>query len=377
MRGAAFIVRRSRRDRRRRVRASSLGLLACLLAACGGSAATAPCGTQEPIATICGFQNPEDLEPIASAGLLLVSNMRHRSNEAPGFIAAYLPREDRVVRLWPAAARPAPADVSSDAFGDPTCPGAPPADGFFPHGLTSYVHGEHVLVLAAAHAFDDRGREAVEVFELSGRGADARLTWRACIPAPPNVQINDLAVARDGAIFASNYQPSPSLRHTILAQLFGSNTGYLLAWTRDGGWRKVAGTDASLANGVAVSRDGKMVFFAESMTGRVHRLPRANDGGAIAVEVEGNPDNLMWSERKTLLVASHTSGARFGLCLLGWRPCRTAWSVFELDPATLTVRTVLEHDGSTLGAVATAAQMGNALYLGSVFGDRIGRVRLR
>jgi hypothetical protein len=139
----------------------------------------------------------------------------------------------------------------------------------------------------------------------------------------------------------------------------------------------MAGTESALANGVALSRDATMLFYTESMTGQLHRLPLDGRGGAISVDVEGNPDNLSWTKRGTLLVASHTSGYGFGLCLLGKRPCMTSWAVFEIDPRTLVVSKVLAHDGRLVGAVSTALQVGNSLLLGSVYDDRIGIVEIR
>ena len=51
--------------------------------------------------------------------------------------------------------------------------------------------------------------------------------------------------------------------------------------------------------------------------------------------------------------------------------------MFEVDPRTLTVREVMSHDGSLLGAVSSALQVGDDLLLGSIFDDRIGIVEVR
>ena len=145
----------------------------------------------------------------------------------------------------------------------------------------------------------------------------------------------------------------------------------------NGGWQHVPGTSSALANGVAVSSDGQMLFYTESVTGLVHRLPLGAGGGAISVQIEGNPDNLSWTDHGRLLVTSHTAGTHFGICLLGKRPCETSWAVFEIDPLTLVVHKIFEHDGTQLGAVSSAAQVGSELVLGSVFDDRIGLLAVR
>jgi hypothetical protein len=51
--------------------------------------------------------------------------------------------------------------------------------------------------------------------------------------------------------------------------------------------------------------------------------------------------------------------------------------VFEIDPSTLAMKKILSHDGSLLGAVSTALQVGDDLLLGSIFDDRIGIVEVQ
>jgi hypothetical protein len=96
--------------------------------------------------------------------------------------------------------------------------------------------------------------------------------------------------------------------------------------------------------------------------------------GAVDVAIEGAPDNLTWTDRGTLLLASHTAGAGFMLCVLGRSPCRSSWAVYEIDPNTLVVSEVIKHSGDTVGAVATALEIKGTLLLSSVFDDRIGYV---
>jgi hypothetical protein len=75
-----------------------------------------------------------------------------------------------------------------------------------------------------------------------------------------------------------------------------------------------------------------------------------------------------------LLIATHTGGAAFMLCRFGRLPCATSWEVWEMDPETLAMHKVIAHDGSIVGAIATALEVDGVLYLGSVFDDRIGVV---
>jgi hypothetical protein len=364
----------------KRVFGSGLALVCIGLPACGGTPrpdCAPPAGIGE-IGTICGFQGPEDLEYVRKVGLVVVSNMRHggRLGSGGGFLAAFEPGvEPTVVRLWPTSDPPA-ADPSPD-LGDPACTEPPPATGFAPHGLTSrLVDGHRQLLYVVGHRGSRGSREAVEIFEMRGRGADTVLEWKACVPTPGRIQANDVALTPDGDIVISNYQPSGSMRHMILAALLRRPTGDVRTWNHGDGWQIVPGTEALMANGVAVTRRGENVLFAETMTGKLHRVPIAGGGGGISIEIGGNPDNLTRTPRDTLLLATHTQGAAFMLCMFGRAPCTTSWIVTEIDPDTLATRDVLTHDGAIVGAVATALEVDDLLFLGSVFDDRVGVVRL-
>jgi len=233
-----------------------------------------------------------------------------------------------------------------------------------------------VLLYVAAHQVGGRSREAIEIFELSGRGIDASVVWKACIPTANAIQANDVALTPESTVVVSNYQPDGGIRHTIFSALFGTRTGNVMEWSHDGGWRTIPATEARLANGVAIARRGETVLYAETMSGRIHRVPIAGGGGGIDVEIGGNPDNFTRTPRGTLLIATHTGGAGFMLCRFGRTPCTTSWAVYEVDPDTLATHKVLEHDGSVVGAVATALEVDGRLFLGSVFDDRVGVMKI-
>ncbi len=360
----------------KRLLATFLAALVPVAAACGRTAERPACSDSGEIATVCGFANPEDLEYVPAARLVLVSNMRadgrkHRG----GYISGLFPGTHSIVRLWPPAAG---ATAAPDPeLGDEACPGPPDPGAYYPHGITSARREGRTFVYVVTHRGKAGGREAIDVFELTGVGIRARMEWKACIPTDGGVQSNDLAVAPDGTIVAANYQPDGSLLNTVLAATLGTTTGDVMTWRRGEGWHHLPGTESAMANGIALSADGEMLFYTETITGLLHRRPLRTNSGAISIEIGGNPDNLTWTRRGTLLVATHTAGPRFLLCSLGRQPCRTSWAVKEVDPDTLEVRPVLEHDGRLIGAVATALEVDGYIYLGSVFDDRIGVVPAR
>ncbi len=332
------------------------------------------------VGSICGFHAPEDVELVSGADLLVVSEM-HGSGGGPGALAGIsleaaargtaTPR-----RLWPLDAAdgegPGPGVPLA---GDPACDTPPAPDAFSPHGLASVLLPRGPWRLAVV---SHSPREAIELFDLSGRGADAIVRWRGCVPLPPGTAGNDVAFTRERGLVVSNFVPSAhGVRGLLwtLAAGAGMPSGDLLVWSRDEGWSHVRGTRAAGPNGVAAAPDGRFLFYAETGRGRVVRVPRAGlaPGEAPAVaRIGGRPDNLSWTSSGTLLAVTHTDAPAFLACAFGRSPCRSGWALVEVDPTTLHVTPYLRHDGSAVGAVSSAAQWGRSFFFGAVFDDRIG-----
>jgi hypothetical protein len=352
-----------------------LVVVAAVASACGQGPPRPSCGTRGgPIATLCGFENPEDIEYVMDADLLVASNMRFDGRDEAdairgGYLSGHAPAAGATHRLWPDAKAETTPDPS---LGDPVCMTPPPAGVLYPHGITSVTRDGRPLIYAIGHQGEAGGREAVEIFEVVGRGRAARVIWRACVPMRPRVMGNDIAIAPDGEIIVSNYQPSVSLWPLIKANVLGLSTGEIQAWSRDRGWRTIPGTEAGLPNGVAASADGRFVYYSETATGLVYRISRDGSGEKLSVDIGGKPDNFAWSGRGTLLVATHTDGIGVVACAFGRSPCRTAWEVYELNPTSMEAKLFLAGDGEVLGAMSTPAVVGPMLYLASIFDDRIG-----
>lgn len=359
--------------------------LLALALACAGSP-RGPCLPDPPpgtLGSVCGFQNPEDVEAIPKLGLLLVSQLRSVDGERPGSIAA-LPIDSagrplgEPRRLWPsprfgAAQRP-------PLLGDPECRTPPDPASFAPHGIHALPPDASGVVRVAAVGHGDR--EALELFYLEGPGDTATLNWAGCVPLPETTVGNDVVFEADGAVVVSNYMPAAGglgmVYHSLRSAL-GASTGNLMRWSRSEGWRDLPGSEARTPNGLASSADGSL-FYAETGAGFVSRIPQQGLApGRLPERVEtgGNPDNLSWGPEGKLLVVVHTDGVAFFGCALGGRPCETGWVLFEIDPVTLEARELLRHSGEVVGAAASAAAVGERIYLGAVFDDRIAVWRPR
>lgn len=364
--------------RRGIVAALASGLAWVVVSGCRG--AGNPRGVCDPlpapgqVGSVCGFRNPEDVELVAPAGVLFVSQMAPFFGGGGGSLAAVtldsLEAGTPLVRtLWPVAGeQPQPAAAPA---GDLGCTTPPAADSFAPHGLASAVSADGTIRLAVVtHA----PREAVELFDVEGSGEATRLAWRGCVPLPPRTSGNDLVLRPDGSLAVANYLPSfggVSGALWMLVSSLGVRSGDVITWSPKRGWIHLPGSAARGANGVALDEETSVLWFTETGASRVARVdPRGAD--SVRGPIEGAPDNLSWTSRRTLVTATHLSASAFLACAAGRLPCRAPWALVEIDPETLATTVLVRHDGAVVGAATGAVEWRGRFYLGAVFDDRLG-----
>jgi hypothetical protein len=118
---------------------------------------------------------------------------------------------------------------------------------------------------------------------------------------------------------------------------------------------------------------GAELAVAFTGSGSVRLQPLAPSGGPTReIEVGGHPDNLSLSSRGTLLALVHSSGLASLRCRFGALPCTSPWKLMEIEPVAGLASQRFAHDGSLIGGVASVAEVGERLYFGAVFDDRIG-----
>jgi len=362
----------------------SLLLAAALAVACSGGVPRGPCQPAPPagvLGSVCGFENPEDVAWVPAARLLLVSQMRHPGDAMGGSLSALTlgPAGEPIApprRLWP------PSDAAADGereapapSGNSTCTAPPGAAGFSPHGLAAGAPGPggEIPVAVLGHGV----REAVELFALRGAGEAATLRWKGCVRLPANATGNDVWLGEDGALWVTNYQPAVGgLRgfyYTIVGGL-GLPTGEVLRW-RSSRWESIPGTRGANPNGLVLMPGGETLAVAFTGAGSVGLRPLAPEAGSPRdIEIDGHPDNLALSSRTTLLALVHTSGLASLRCRLGARPCTSPGKLIEIDPATGVASERFSHDGSRIGGLSSVTEVGDRLYFGAVYDDRIGVV---
>jgi len=333
------------------------------------------------VATLCGFENPADVENAAGAGLLLVSQRRRERDGSGGSIMALTVSRSgpsRPWRIWPTG------DVKKDIgrkrglplLGDREC-GAPPSSASFsPLGLAARSDLIKGVVRVAVVSTGERS--AVDLFDVVGRGHRARMIWRGCVRLPTNLAGNDVALmGAQEFVVASDTRIARGLdgAYYRVFQRFGSTTGHLALWKRGKGWSALAGTVGPTVSGVALIDGGSTVLFSEGNTGEIKRLAWKRNALRTTrerVHVGGRPDNLSIGADGNALLITHLNSVASDLCKLGNLSCRSDWSLIEIDPRTMEPRQLLRHNGSAVGEVTSVAQMGGYYFFGAAFDDRIG-----
>jgi hypothetical protein len=332
------------------------------------------CGSVDPIVScdavgdatpLCGFQNPEDLALLPDRRHVIVSEYGDGGSR-PGRISLLDLESGRHETLF-AGGEP----VAPGPWGAPDCEG-PPTHAFSPHGIHLSPRPDGALqLLVVQHG----GRESVEMFQVVPEGNRFALVWRGCALAPDQSALNDVVALPEGGFLATRMVGVPL--GYVRAALFGSDSGWVVAWTRDGGFSEVPGTRAALPNGIALSADGAKIFLNATLGNEVRRIDRRT-GAVEASAAVPLPDNSTWSRDGRLLVASLRGTFReiVGCSGLEHGSCPAAFAIVALDPGTLATEVVYQGGrGTPSGAGTVGLETDAGLLIGTFAGDRIVRVQ--
>ena len=345
-------------------RSAAWALCALLAAiACGSVEPIVSCDAVGTASPLCGFQNPEDLALLPDGPHVLVSEYGDGGTRAGRIALLDLASGQREI-LFEGGEPTAPGP-----WGAADCEGPPTAE-FSPHGihLSRRADGAWQL-LVVQHG----GRESVEMFQLLPGDTGPALVWRGCALAPDASPLNDVVAVPEGGFLATRMVGVP-LGYARAAML-GSDSGWVYAWTREGGFSEVPGTRAALPNGIELSPDGEKIFLNATLGNEVRRVDRRT--GAVEARAEVPlPDNSTWTRDGRLLVASLRTTFReiVGCSGLERGSCPAAFAIVALDPATMATEVVYEGGRDTpSGAGTVGLEVGGDLLIGTFAGDRIVR----
>jgi hypothetical protein len=324
-------------------------VLAIRVAAQGPAPAATPCDSVSAVTLVCGQQGPEDLYALPGSQWVVAS--AYSGTGGINLIRV----SDRSSTPW------YPSGTSKrqyDARKYPGCPGPPDAASglrFTTHGLwLEPGTGNNRRLYVVGHG----SRESIEVFTVDMSGASPALTWIGCVIAPDPIGLNSVVGLPDGGFIASNFLPRGLPAAETQKMMAGEKNGELWEWHAAGGWQKVPGSEASGANGLELSEDGKTLYVAAWGSQSFFRLSR----GKTPVDRQEIPlgfrvDNLHRARDGSLLAAGQGQGTS---------------DVVKIEPKTLAVTKVLQRrDDAAFRGGTVAAEVGDRLWIGSFGGDRI------
>jgi hypothetical protein len=345
-----------------------LGLAAVVLAASSVSAQP-PAQTPPPPCTtgadfVCGQRAPEDLVVVPGAQYVIAG-----AYAGAGGLFVIRASDKTSTLAYPSPNVAARFDQKAYAG----CPGAPDAAAqakFQTHGLSlqpgnNNVHRLYVVLHGP--------RESIEVFEVdarpstvlgAGKGTPA-LTWIGCVVAPMPIGLNSVRWLPDGGFIATNFLPRGGAPDAFKRLQAGERNGELWEWHVASGWQKVPDSEASGANGLEISEDGRTLYVAAWGSQSFFRLSRGQAKPAREeVKLGFMVDNIRWAADGTLLATGQISP--FG------GSADPATVVVKVDPKTLAVREILRKANTPAFSNGTVAvEVGKELWVGSFRGDRI------
>jgi hypothetical protein len=340
--------------------------VACVTASVMAGAQTpkpAPCTPSGGLSFVCGIQNAEDLVLVPNTRWLIASGM------APGSGLHAVDTQAKTSRVifgvGTAATRPDRARYAS-------CPGPADPKAMVLHGLSLRPAAAGRYTVYATH---HGPRESIEVFEIAMGGAAPTATWIGCVLMPNGMAANSVASFSDGSLLATVLIMPGKTFEDAFAQ---RNTGAVFAWKPgDKTFEMLPGTELSANNGIETSPDDREFYVASTTTKRIHAYARARPGAILrtAQLKEIGPDNVRWTADNRLI----TAGMIDDEAACGGPPkseegirCPRGYVAVTIDPKTMAVTEIARGPRTpAFTGHAIAMRVGNELWLGSFFADRV------
>src|SRR5262245_20130788 len=318
---------------------------------------------------VCGVQNAEDLVVVPNSRWMVASGM------APGSGLHIVDTQAKTVRnLYAVGGANARADKTKYA----ACPGPLDAKQAVLHGLAlrPAANGRYTV-----YATNHGGRESVEVFELDTSGATPSATWIGCVVTPDKMALNSVAAFTDGSLVATVLILPGKTFEDAFAQ---RNTGVVLAWKPgDKTFQTLPGTELPANNGIETSPDDREFYVASTTTKRIIAFSRNAPYKPLrtAQLKEFGPDNVRWTADNRLI----TAGMIDNEPACGGAPkteegirCPRGYVAVTIDPKTMAVTEIARGPATpSFTGTAIAMRVGDDVWLGSFFADRLAYRRLK
>ena len=356
--------------------ASFVWLTAASLLLAQGANQPPGCAPAGGLSFVCGIVNGEDLVLVPNSSWLLASGM------APGTGLHAVDTKAKTVRtLYGGATAAARADRTRFA----NCPGPLDPKQMVLHGLSlrpgmarsgaaeagSSPNARNYTVYATNHG----GRESIEVFDVATSGGAPVATWVGCVVLPKGLAANSVAAFTDGSLLATVLIMPGKTFEDAFAQ---RPTGIVLAWKPgEATFRQLPGTELSANNGIETSPDDREFYVASTTTKRIIAYARDKPGVPLrtAQLKDFGPDNVRWMADGTLISAgvidNEPSCGGPPKTEAGIR-CPRGFVAVSINPRTMAVTEIARGPATpAFTGTAIAMRVGNELWLGSFFADRL------
>lgn len=329
------------------------------------------CEPDHGIVPICNIYNPEDIVVTPSENWILFSE-RPPGNESSGNIGALRLSDHKILRIY----SPEKGKAVKNSWGSDECHQPPSMDEFMPLGMDLFLLKSNELRLLVVNR--STKRSTIEYFEISELPNKIEATWRGCVRLPPGILANSVATIPSGGFVVSSHPIEQFNTEEEISNLFDrlirdEPWGKIREWTPDNGWRDVPGGHTSAPNGILVSADSEMIYFATLGSHEVVRITRIGDSNRTSLLMP-IVDNLRWTKDKKILAASlrESNKSLFRDCgNLKSGACGMEFAIVEIDPETFKWKELIHHQGPPIGCVTSALKIGNRIYMGTAFGDRM------
>jgi hypothetical protein len=350
--------------------AATIAVLASVGPSSAAPADEQSCAPVGELHFICGPHHPEDLVLIPGTHWILVSGMGGAlPGSPPGPGDLYL--LNAADKRWHSIAKASLSAMKRDTGLYDDCP-APDAAQFLSHGLALRAgsNGRHTL-----YAVNHGGRESVEVFAVDARGAAPRLTWTGCAVITASVWLNAVvALPGDGFIVTSTFDPQDPQARTKMAT--GRYAGAVYEWQPGRGFAPLTGADITGDNGVAISRDGRWLYFNWFFGRAVIRVSRDGRGERMTTPLDFLPDNIHDAPDGSLYVTGQNADPKQLMAGCPSGNCQHATTIVKLDPVTMQTRVIARlPPNATFSDGTTALQVGDTIFLGSYLGDAVAYMK--
>jgi hypothetical protein len=357
-----------------KVNSSALLPLLIVLAGCDSESVmkeNVACTDTTDIQYACETRNPEDLVYFSHTDEIIFGEYGDMSIGRVGALSA----------LDPATMATRDLTIltnSAESWGDPNCDILPESK-VSPHGLdlSHRDDGSWQLLVVNHHL-----RESIEFFELSQGTDGVVLHARGCVQMPAGILINDVAATTDtsGFIVTHMHEPagSPAGWLNIPKFLMGLDTGYVLEWAPDLGFKRLPGSDGSFPNGITMAADQKSYYLNQYTSSKVSHIDRSTGEIIVSWEVS-YPDNSTLGSDGRLYVSSALGSVTDALeCPPrdGFN-CMIPFSIEAINLQDGSRELIYKHQDGLIPVATVALPLNGALYLGSYSADRLSRVMLQ